>query len=328
MANQQEGKGASVRGHENTQLLISSDKDTNIKQSMLSTLKDRVFVKSKAANMIILWNLLVSFVYGILLNPGVSIVGLNMAGGLYTYILNLTIGPSVYGYVAICLLFYPLAGYLGDVRFGKYKTVHCSLWTIWIALLLGVVVVCGIILTIFLLLNRIIFPTALPIVLLSVMSICAVVTFIVINVGFAGFRANVIQFGMDQLQDLPTRDSLLFIFWFLATLYTGIGLGKIAWSLRLSCYPFLITIICATVLMFVLAMPISLCVSHCKRRWFILNPGMGNPYKLVRKVTSFARQHKIPSKCFHLLGRRHTFWIRPWKEQIWWALHNRTGRRC
>ena len=130
MANQQEGKGASVRGHENTQLLISSDKDTNIKQSMLSTLKDRVFVKSKAANMIILWNLLVSFVYGILLNPGVSIVGLNMAGGLYTYILNLTIGPSVYGYVAVCLLFYPLAGYLGDVRFGKYKTVHCSLWTI------------------------------------------------------------------------------------------------------------------------------------------------------------------------------------------------------
>ena len=311
----EEGGGTTVTDHENTPLLISSDKEAKIKQSMLSRLKDRVFVKSKAANMIILWNLLVSFLYGIMLNPGVSIVGLNNViadtsgvsivglnnviadtSGVETYILlnlSMTIGPSVYGCVAICLLFYPLAGYLGDVHFGRYKTVRCSLWTIWIVLLTVGVVASGGFIYLLVNVNESSFVINVsPIIVVTI--VCAVVAYILINVGFAGFRANVIQFGMDQLQDSPARDSLLFILWFLATLYTGIGLGKIAWSLMFSCYPFLIAMICATVLLFVLAMPISLCVGHCKRRWFILNPGMGNPYKLVRKVASFARKHKIP----------------------------------
>ena len=159
----------------------------------------------------------------------------------------------------------------------------------------GVVLACGITFTtLFLGFEQISVPAALVTTLLVVTSIITVVVFTVLSAGFAGFRANVIQFGMDQLQDSPARDFSLFIFWFLATLYTGIGLGKIAWSSILSCYPFLIAMTCATVLMFVLAMPISLCVGHCKRRWFILNPGMGNPYRQVRKVASFARQHKIP----------------------------------
>ena len=298
---EKEGRGITVTDHENTPLLISNDKEAKIKQSTLSRLKDRVFVKSKAANMIILWNLLVSFLYGIMLNPGLSLVGITaskfIGPGVVANLLNKIIGPCVYGYVAICLLFYPLAGYLGDVRFGRYKTVRCSLWTIWIALLSGIVVSGGFTVISFLVSLFVInVPTALPIAFFSVTIVCVVITFIGINVGFAGFRVNVIQFGMDQLQDSPARDSSLFIFWFLATLYTGIGLGKIAWSLMFSCYPFLIAMICATVLMFVLAMPISLCVGHCKRRWFILNPGMGNPYKLFRKVTRFARQHKIPAQ--------------------------------
>ena len=298
---EEEGGGTTVTDHENTPLLISSDKEAKIKQSMLSRLKDRVFVKSKAANMIILWNLLVSFLYGIMLNPGVSsvsIVGINN-NPFDPYILfnlnlnwSTTVGPSVYGCVAICLLFYPLAGYLGDVHFGRYKTVRCSLWTIWIVLLTAGVVASGGF--IYLLVNVSSFVINVSSIVVTIVCAVYVVAYILINVGFAGFRANVIQFGMDQLQDSPARDSSLFIFWFLATLYTGIGLGKIAWSLMFSCYPFLIAMICATVLIFVLAMPISLCVGHCKRRWFILNPGIGNPYKLVRKVTSFARKHKIP----------------------------------
>ena len=290
---EEEGGGTTVTDHENTPLLISSDKEAKIKQSMLSRLKDRVFVKSKAANMIILWNLLVSLLYGIMLNPGVSSVGINTSSNHDTFdphTFNMAVGPSVYGYVAISLLFYPLAGYWGDVHFGRYKTVRCSLWTITLLSGFVLLVIPGVL--VFLIVINV--PQALRIVLFSVTIVCGVITVIGISVGFAGFRANVIQFGMEQLQDSPARDSSLFILWFLATLYTGIYLGKIAWSLMLTCSLFLIAMICATVLMFVLVMPISLCVGHCKRRWFILNPGMGNPYKLVRNVTSFARQHKIP----------------------------------
>ena len=46
------------------------------------------------------------------------------------------------------------------------------------------------------------------------------VVLIVFLYGLAVFRANVIQFGMDQLQDSPARDSLLFIQWFLITFYS------------------------------------------------------------------------------------------------------------
>ena len=292
---QEDGGTTTVTDHERTPLLITStDKVANRKKNMLSRLKDRAFVKSKAANMILLWNLLVSLLYGILLNPGISIAGISNND---TNILEMTVGPTVYGFVAICLLFYPLAGYLGDVRFGRYKTVCCSLWTIWIALLTGPLVV-GIFSLFFL---GIISPAAgylpgISIAWIVCIGVTGGVAFIAIIVGFAAFRANVIQFGMDQLQDSPARDSSLFIFWFLGTLYTGIGLGKIAWSsmINITCFPFLIAIICATVLIFLLAMPISLCVGHCKRRWFVLDPGMGNPYKQVRRVASFARKHKIP----------------------------------
>ena len=49
-------------------------------------------------------------------------------------------------------------------------------------------------------------------------------------IGFSAFAANVIQFGIDQLQDLPARDSFLFIHWFLMAMYIGISIGKLGWS--------------------------------------------------------------------------------------------------
>ena len=102
-------------------------------------------MNSKAANMILLWNLLLSVMYGL----GIFIIS-NTTLLSYAQLIG---GPAVmalkfipifaYSCFAICLLFYPLAGYLGDVHIGRYKTVRCSLWTIWIALL-SIVVVCAI----------------------------------------------------------------------------------------------------------------------------------------------------------------------------------------
>ena len=37
--------------------------------------------------------------------------------------------------LAIWLLFYPLAGYLADVRYGRYKVVTFGLKTIWLGIL-------------------------------------------------------------------------------------------------------------------------------------------------------------------------------------------------
>ena len=39
---------------------------------------------------------------------------------------------------------------------------------------------------------------------------------------------------------------------------------------------------------------VSLCVFRCKKVEFFLQPAGVNPYKLVYKVTNFARLHKFP----------------------------------
>ncbi len=69
--------------------------------------------------------------------------------------------------------------------------------------------------------------TALWVLFLLVMGVLGLFFLISIWIAFAGFLANVIQFGVDQLNDSPSRDSFLFIHWFLFTLYIGISFVKL-----------------------------------------------------------------------------------------------------
>ena len=94
-----------------------------------------VLIKSKAAIMILVWTALMSFIYGSCLNPEYYF--------LFTYILTRVdpvlnsemIDSGIYAVFAFWLLFYPLAGYLADVPYGRYKVVRCSVCTIWCGLL-------------------------------------------------------------------------------------------------------------------------------------------------------------------------------------------------
>ncbi len=122
---------------------------------------------------------------------------------------------------------------------------------------------------------------------------CFFVAFIAVLTGFAAFAANVIQFGIDQLQDSPARDCFLFIHWFLFTIYFGISLGKIAYSMVITTTGFsLLFYLAFVLLLFLIAVPVSLCIA--KRMWFITDSSIGNPYKEVARVVCFARKHKIP----------------------------------
>ena len=123
-------------------------------------------------------------------------------------------------------------------------------------------------------------------------------------VGFVGFTANVIQFGMDQLHDSPGEDQSLFIHWFMWLYYISVLLSQLGWNLVTTSFPFnngapyanaygagllLLIPLLVTVLLIV-----TLCVARHRRRWFLIEPGRVNPYKLVSRVTKFASQHKIP----------------------------------
>ena len=270
---------------ETTPLVV---KNSAVRRSgLLRRLQQSVLIKSKAANMILVWSAIMYLLYGILLNPD-NLFTMNNV--ILDVTFEVEIESGVYAFIAIWLLFYPLAGYLADVRYGRYKLVIFGIGLTWTATI--IILIAGPIGLVALEpLNA-----TLTLFLFGSLSGLGLTLFLMLLVGFSAFAANVIQFGIDQLQDLPARDSFLFIHWFLMVMYIGISIGKLAWS-AVTIYSLGVLVIGAVLfglplLFFLVALPISLCIS--KRRWFIIDSGVGNPYREVAQVVRFARRHKIP----------------------------------
>ena len=240
----------------------------------------RKCVSNKAALLILLWSFVAGLFSGMLLNPE-----------LYLYLLNFSYYLLAYGYVVVITLFFPLAGILADIKFGRYKTVITSLFIVSLAVLpsaviLAIALVCNI-------------------VLLLIKGVIANVLWLLgsipLYVGLIGFTANVVQFGMDQLHDSPGEDSTLFIHWYVWTSAASFFLVQLAGNLG-SINPhnistasilgyFLLALIPVVVAM---VLAITLCLARRRKRWFLIEPGGLNPYKLVYRITKFAHQHKIP----------------------------------
>ena len=299
---------------ETTPLVMKNSNVKKRKSGLLRRLRESVLIKSKAANMILFWNTMVYLIYGFVLNPDIIFTipvyqlesNQNFSKFISTSSLEFInmIGSGVYGLIAVWLLFYPLAGYLADVRYGRYKVVvSFGLRIMWMAvmvLFIGEIVF-----------NIIFWPIA-PLlgnywltlgneywnvnlyVYIAFSGGIGVLAFFMFSIGFAAFAANVIQFGIDQLQDLPARDSFLFIHWLLLTQFIGVSIGKVVCSTIYISALFSLPVLGLLILIFIIAVPLSLCMA--KSRWFISNrdTGIGNPYREVARVVDFARRHKIP----------------------------------
>ena len=193
----------------------------------------------------------------------------------------------LYVYIGIGFItcFFPLAGILADIRFGRYKTIITSIYLVLPSLLL--------------LSSSSIFLVWLggdKLFEVCLFSVCAGISVIMLYTGLIGFTANVVQFGMDQLHDSPGDDRVIFIHWYVWTYYGSTLVGQLSlifWSAGgLKIVGSLLVLILLTLLTVVLL--ITLCLVRCRRRWFLIEPGQYNPYKLVYRVTKFARQHKFP----------------------------------
>ena len=291
-------------------------KNTTIwKSSPLQRLRESVVIKSKAANMILIWSAFAYLIYGTTLNPEnwfvIPIAELYEAYGVTPKLIHVKSGPIIftvlYAFIGVWLLFYPLAGYLADIRYGRRKIVIFGLKLIWLSILTFVVLFIVIYSVGIALLgddwierfyfgygqcNNVSLGFGVSLTGLIV------VAFLVSSTGFAAFAANVIQFGIDQLQDLPAKSSFLFIHWFLLTVYTCDSIGKLVWStctLSLPIHPLLsigFLLLALVYMVFIFGMPLSLGCSKCK--WFTTNTTVENPYREVMQVVTFARQHKIP----------------------------------
>ena len=120
------------------------------------------------------------------------------------------------------------------------------------------------------------------------------------------FNANIIQFGMDQLHDSPRDHQSLFIHWYFWTWNVGFLGSQIVsniyrhLSLRGDTImshlkpTLFITIMIALVIIILI---VSLSIAHRMKRLFLIDSTRNNPYKLVYRVTKFARQHKVPVHC-------------------------------
>ena len=74
--------------------------------------------------------------------------------------------------------------------------------------------------------------------------------------------------------------------------YIGIGIGKIVYGTMVPTGFLSLSVFAMGWLLLIIIIPVSLCIA--KSQWFVTDSGLGNPYREVTQVVSFARRHKIP----------------------------------
>ena len=239
---------------------------------------------SKPTVAIIVINLIVSAAFAALMNIlmfiGYFFNGISMSVGL------------VYLLVAAISLFSPLSGFLADVCFSRYTVILVCFWLHFAAFL--VYTAAGVLT---LTLGSGIWDIShyngggIALCLLSF----AVIAFIVFVFGVAGYRANIIQFGLDQLLEAPSSSLALFIHWIIWTDSLGILVIQFCFAAIL-CNSFSLQRLYTPVFVLLIVMMfLFLFIILCFRRhWFYVEPKQLNPYKMVIKVLNYARKHKYP----------------------------------
>ncbi|MCG8621117.1 MAG: hypothetical protein MJE68_03810 [Proteobacteria bacterium] len=181
-------KMALNREYSNSQTLMEQVLLQNSRFSMREkychlTYKIRTF-KNKGATLLIVWNTLVMNV-------------------LY-YLLTKT---SLEGVHFIALLFtLPIAGWLADVYLGRYKVIQWSMWIMWVGSMLA---------TLSSVVAQLVDNYA------SVNDKVTAAILVLQTIGFAGYQANIYQFGTNQFPDASTNAIKSFISWFIWTYSVG-----------------------------------------------------------------------------------------------------------
>ncbi len=243
---------------------------------------------SKAAILILLWTAIVGAMYYVFMGLAVALEIFRSKSGI-----NFSVYDSLlYAILALVMMFYPLSGFFADVCCGRLKIVIISL---------VILLVCLIILLIGIVLGDTI--TALSYldqihnqgVLITVVLFAFLILFSFI-IGLAGYQANFIQLGLDQLFEAPNQ-------------YLGLFIHYATWAFQsgaLSFIPVFYLLLCSRIdvlnkilglsfiIMYVLSIAVLLLISCVKQQWFHIEPGYQNPYKIVYGILRFAKSHKHP----------------------------------
>lgn len=181
---------------------------------------------------------------------------------------------GLFAALGVARLFFPLAGFLADVHFGRYKMIVVSLGVVWIS-------------SVFSFLATILYSSVAEATVLYVFGVLAVPLLVV---GLAGFYSNIVQFGTDQLQTASSEQLSLFIHWLVWVRYLGSSAAQI---ITTGCIPLEIGAHVIQPLTLV-SVTVVLVTSFFVRHWLYRERTIHNPYKMVYKVLQFAWRHKYP----------------------------------
>ena len=182
--------------------------------------------------------------------------------------------------LAVFGLFYPVAGFIADIYMGRYRIIVAGFVCFFLACL--VLVIAG----------------ALQVsqhdIIASYFYGVAVILGII---GISCYQSNIIQFGFDQLLDMPTRYLSMFVHWYVWADSIGGLLVVLIYSLNQQCVLFSSTFKRTMTISMTIIFPIIVITSLCillRRRMFNTEPVKFNPYKLILFVLRFAWRNKRP----------------------------------
>ena len=263
---------------------VELERSTNVKH-ILSRLTCKL---TKAAIIIILVNIFVSVSYAI-------IISINVVGGyLYNDMGHTSL--TLYSFMAIVGLFYPVSGFLADVYCGRYRIIFIGVCLMFIASTAFAVISMSSAMIVtqagrsWCLTNH--FITWL-------ITIFAVIIIAVFVFGLVGYQANFIQFGLDQLLEAPSMSLALFIHWLIWSKSLGQFVIQIVFAVIIcELKSHIVNIyVDASVLSYMSLIMVAmnfLILLSMKYFTFYAEPKRQNPYKVVFKVLNYARKHKYP----------------------------------
>ena len=242
---------------------------------------------SKAAILILLWTAIVGAMYFIFM--GLAIALQTNSSRINS---NISMYDSLpYAILALVMMLYPLSGFIADVCCGRLKIVVISLI---------IFLFCLIILLIGLLIGETITASNIdqalshdkvPSVSIILLAFLALLTFIF---GLAGYQANFIQLGLDQLFEAPSQYLVLFIHYAMWAFQSGSVSFITIFFLMLCSHESNKTLALTSIILYIVLMVALLLISCLKRQWFHIEHRCHNPYRTVYGIIKFAKSHKHP----------------------------------
>ena len=187
---------------------------------------------------------------------------------------------------------FPIAGWLADAKYGRYKVINISIWLMWWALLALVI---GLLL---LLPNPLLFHTnsnqcttdLAMIVVYPLSGILLTISLVLFSLGVAGFLPNILPFIIDQLSEASSSWISSYVRYYSWAQFLGFMIGAFPVGVFSDEQQALLlsATVCFGVHSFVVIANI-----FC-RTLFIQSQSYDDPYKTVFSVVNFARKHKAP----------------------------------